>query len=74
MKATMIKKYNIIISLWLIVIIATLVILGLNLNLFGLYIAAMVVGALLLASNVINIISGLISSKPTSIQTEKEYN
>lgn len=74
MRATIIKKFNLIVSLWLIAIIAILVILGLQLNMFGFYIGAMVVGALLLASNVINITSGLLSSRPRAVETERKYN
>lgn len=74
MRATMIKKFNIIISLWLILIIATLCLLGFQLGINGFYIAALVVGSLLLVSNLVNLISGIISSRPKSIQTKKEYN
>ncbi len=74
MKATMIKKFNIIVSLWLIAIIAVLVVLGFKLNVFGFYIAAMVVGSFLLASNTFNIVSGLVSSRPRAVETERKYN
>lgn len=74
MRVTMIKKFNIIISLWLILIFATLCLLGFQLGINGFYIAALVVGSLLVASNLINLISGIISSRPKSIQTKKEYN
>ncbi len=74
MKATMIKKFNIIVSLWLIAIIAVLVVLGFKLNVFGFYIGAMVVGSFLLASNTFNIVSGLVSSRPRAVETERKYN
>ena len=74
MKATTIKKFNLIVSLWLIAIITVLVILGIQLNMFGFYIGAMVVGTFLLASNTFNIVSGLISSRPRAIETERKFN
>ena len=55
-------------------IIACLCLFGYNLDLFGFYIAAIVVAGLLVISNSINIISGIIASRPKAIQTKKEYN
>ena len=74
MTATMIKKYNIIISLWLALIIGTLCVFGYELGINGFYFAALIVGVLLLISNAINLVSGIISSRPKAIQTKKEYN
>ena len=74
MKATMIKKFNIIISLWFIAIIATLCVFGYELSMNGFFVAALVVGALLLASNFINLVSGIIFSRPKRVETKKEYN
>ena len=48
MKTTMVRKFNVVISLWLIAIMATLIVFGVQLANNGFYIAAMVVGVLLL--------------------------
>ena len=74
MKATIIKKFNLIISLWLIVIIGCLVLFGYSLGLSGLYVAALVVASLLLASNTVNVVSGIIAARPKAMQRQKEYN
>ena len=74
MKAAMIKKYNIIISLWLIAIIALLCVFGYKLNVFGCYIAAIVFAGLLVISNSINLVSGVISSRISLTKTENKYN
>ncbi len=74
MKATLIKKFNIIVSLWLILIIGGLCLFAYELNLGALYIAAIVISGLLLLSNGINIVSGLILHKPKAVETKKEYN
>ena len=74
MKNTMIKKINIIISLWFIAIMVVLFIFGKELSLVGFYYACGVVAALLLGTNVFTITSGLTELKKTAVQTEKEYN
>lgn len=74
MKATVIKKFNFIISLWLILIIGGLCLFAYELDISALYVAAIVVAGLLLASNAFNVVSGIIYSRPRMVQTEKEYN
>ena len=74
MKNTMIKKINIIISLWFIAIMVVLFIFGKELSLVEFYYACGVVAALLLGTNVFTITSGLTEFKKTAVQTEKEYN
>lgn len=74
MKNTMIKKINIVVSLWFVAIMVVLFIFGKQLSLVGFYYACGVVAALLLGTNVFTIASGLTSLKKTAIQTEKEYN
>ena len=74
MKATMIKKFNMIISLWLIAIIAFLCVFGYKLDAMGCYIAAIVFAGLLVISNSINLVSGVISSRISLTKTENKYN
>ena len=74
MKATMIKKYNLIISLWLIAIVALLCIFGYQLGANGCYVAAAVFGGLLLISNSINLVSGVITNRVSLTKTENKYN
>ncbi len=72
MKNTMIKKFNVVISLWLIAIMATLIIFGYQLAINAFYIAAMSVGAVLLSINVFTVVSGITSaSKKAAAQQEK---
>lgn len=73
MKATMVKKLNTIVSLWLVAIIAALVIFGYELNMFGFYVAAIVVGVPLLISNVFTIATGLVSQTRFAKEQETEY-
>ena len=74
MKATMIKKFNLIISLWLIAVIALLCVFGYKLNTHGCFIAALVFVGLLLFSNSINLVSGIISNRTSLTKTENKYN
>ena len=74
MKNMMIKRFNVVISLWLIVIIATLVIFGYYLNAYGFYIAAMVFGTVLASINVLTIISGVTSANKNLVKTEEKYS
>ena len=73
MKNTMIRKFNVVISLWLIAIIATLIVFGTQLANNGFYIAAAVVGAVLLAINVFTIVSGITSAKEKATSQERSY-
>ena len=74
MKNTVIKKINIIISLWFIAIMVVLFIFGKELALTGFYYACGAVAALLLGTNVFTITSGLTELRKNAVQTEKEYN
>ena len=74
MKATMIKRFNIVISLWCIAIIALLCVFGFQLNNSRCYAAALVFAGLLMASNVINLISGLSNSRIKLHKSEEQYN
>lgn len=74
MKATMIKRFNVVISLGLIAIIGTLVIFGYELDLIGCYIAAMVVGTLLVVTNIITLVSGLTLSNRKLIKNKEKYS
>ena len=74
MKATLIKKFNIVLSLWMIAIIATLVVFGYKLGVYGFYVAASVVCLVLLSINVLTVISGLISTRGSSLKTREQYN
>ena len=73
MKITMIKKFSVVISLWLIAIIATLIVFGYQLAHNGFYIAAMSVGTVLLAINVFTIVSGITSANKKAVVQEREY-
>ena len=73
MKTTMVRKFNVVISLWLIAVIATLIVFGYQLTNNGFYIAAMVVGTLLLSINVFTIVSGITSASKKSVSQQEEY-
>ena len=74
MKNTMIKKINVVVSLWLIAVMVVLFIFGKELALNGFYYACAIMAAVLLASNVFTIASGLSVLRKTAVQTKKEYN
>ena len=74
MKNTIIKKTNVIISLWLIVIVAVLVVFGYELDNFGFYIASAVMLALLLGSNLFTIVYGIVYQQRYATRRETEYN
>lgn len=73
MKATTIKRINLVVSLWLIAIIVCLCIFAYEFDVFGCYIAAIAVAGLLLASNLITIISGITRIRQTSVQSKRQY-
>ncbi len=73
MKNIMIKKINIVISLWLIALMIVLFIFGKELAMTGFYYACGGLAALLLATNLFTIASGLKNARKTSIQVEKGY-
>ena len=73
MKNTMIRKFNVVISLWLIAIMATLIVFGTQLANYGFYIAATVVGAFLLAINVFTIVSGITSASKKAASQQRSY-
>ena len=74
MNNMMIKRFNVVVSLWLIVIIATLVVFGYHLNAYGFYIAAMVIGTVLATINVVTIISGVTSANKKLIKSKEKYS
>ncbi len=74
MKNTMIKKINIIISLWMIAIMVVLFIFGKELSLVGFYYACGVFAMLLLGTNVFTIASGLTQVRKTAVRAQKEFN
>ena len=73
MKNIMIKKINIVISLWLIALMIVLFIFGKELAMIGFYYACGGLAALLLVTNLFTIVSGLKNARKTSIQVEKGY-
>ena len=73
MKLMMIKKMNIIVSLWLIVIIGVLVVFGYELDMTEFYIAGGVIAAVLLLSNVFTLTTSIIVDSKKSIKTQREY-
>ena len=74
MKLTTIKKFNLVISLWLVVILATLAIFGYELNSYACYIAAAVIGAIVVLMNLGVLISGLIAPTVHEKRVSKQYN
>ena len=74
MNLTTIKKFNLVITLWLVVILATLAIFGYELGNYGCYIAAAVVGALVVVMNLAVVISGLIAPAVHEKRVSKQYN
>lgn len=73
MKLTTVKKFNIVISLWLVVILATLAVFGYELGNYGFYIATAVVGAIIVLSNLAVMISGIIIPVKQQKRTSREY-
>ena len=71
---TMVKKFNIVISLWLVVILATLAIFGYELSNYRCYVAAAVIGAIVVFMNVGVLISGLIAPAVHEKRVSKQYN
>ena len=74
MKNTWIKKINVIVSLWLIAIIAVLIIFGKQLSISGFYYASIFFGSMLAASNIFTISSGIRSATRRGAEAEKGYN
>ena len=74
MKLTTIKKFNVVISLWLVVIMITLAIFGYELNTYGCFIASAVVGGIAIASNLFTLVSGIIAPARQEKRVSKEYN
>ena len=74
MNISIIKKFNIVISLWLLVVFVTLAIFGHELNIYGCYIAAAVVGAIIVINNLAVLISGIIIPIRHEKRVSKEYN
>ena len=73
MKVTTIKKTNVIISLWLVAIIATLLVFGYQLNLNGFYIASLVLAGIVLIMNAGVLWMGLFLSPKTAKETNTQY-
>ncbi len=74
MSLSTIKKFNVVISLWLLAILITLALFGYHLDNFGCYIAAAVVGAIIVINNLSVIISGLIIPSRVQKRASREYN
>ena len=74
MKLSIIKKFNIVVSLWLLVVLVTLTIFGYELANYGCYIAAAVVGAIIVTNNLIVLISGLIVPAVHEKRVSRQYN
>lgn len=74
MIASMIKRFNLVISFWLIVIGIILCVFAHELDIFGLYIAAMVVGGLLVSTNLFTIISGIIINSRMAIAKQEKLS
>lgn len=74
MKLSIIKKFNIVVSLWLLVVLVTLAIFGYELTNYGCYIAAAVVGAIIVINNLIVLISGLIIPVVHEKRVSRQYN
>ena len=74
MKVTQYKKLSFVISLWLLAIMATLIVFGYQLEMYGFYIASAVVAVPLLFTNIFNLVNGLIHSRSKAIAAKREYN
>ena len=74
MKTTAYKKFNLIISFWLLAIMTTLCVLGYKLDVFAFYVAAGVLALPLLVMNTIRLVSGYIYSRNKAVQTRREFN
>lgn len=69
----MIKKMNVVASLWMIAIIAILVVFGVELNMFGFYVAAIVVSSVLVLMNSAYLIYGFVFSGKVATETQAQY-
>lgn len=74
MKFSIIRKFNIVVSLWLVVVLALLAIFGYELGNYVCYIAAAVVGAVIVVMNLAVMISGLIAPAVQEKRVSKQYN
>lgn len=74
MKALVYRKFNLVLSFWLLAVMATLCVFGYKLDVFGCYVAAGVLALPLLASNIFNLITGYIYSRNKAVQTRREFN
>lgn len=74
MKLSIIKKFNIVVSLWLLVVLVALMVFGYELANYGCYIAAAVIGAIIVINNLIVLISGLIIPVVQEKMVSRQYN
>lgn len=72
MKNTLMNKFVIVISLWLLVIMGANIYIGYRANLFGFHIAAIIVATLLLSLNALHI--SLLVRKAIRIQPKQAEN
>ena len=73
MKVTIIKKTNVIVSLWLVSIIATLLVFGYQLNLNGFYIASIVLAGITLIMNTGVLCMGLFLAPKHAKEAKAQY-
>ena len=74
MSNMMIKRFNLIISIWLIVIGITLCVFAHELDIFGLYIAALVIASILVVTNIFTIVSGIIINSRTVMRKQEKLS
>ena len=74
MSNMMIKRFNLIISIWLIVIGITLCVFAHELDIFGLYIVALVIASLLVVTNIFTIVSGIIINSRTVMRKQEKLS
>ncbi len=70
---TMIKRFNIVLSFWLIAIIGMLLIYGFQESNIGFLVVSVVLGILLVIMNVFTIISSILNKKPSTNKQKSKY-
>ena len=70
---SIIKKANIIFSLWLIAVMAVLLIFGSQLNINGFYFASLVLAGMILASNSAVLMLGIVNGSRAQKEAKRQY-
>ena len=73
MNHTMIKRFNIVLSFWLIAIIGMLLIYGFQESNIGFLVVSVILGILLVIMNIVIIVSSVLDKKPNTNKQKSKY-